>query len=317
MTKLTTFILFVILIIMGIYAYNLYQTLPLDPKDLKIIFKQELPTSINASSELVQFVPNMRFNTNNISYGFQMDCGPERITSTTEAFNILSEKTQVLYFHEVRILSSPQIIIKCSEESKETESEDPTRKSFIAGEGGPTKFLELEPYSLILEGEIQLYSSKHIRKCSEPLVEIHELLHVLGYNHIDDKTSILYEFLSCDQELKQNIINDIRRLYSEPAKAELSIQNISASKAGSYLDFYIEIKNTGLISAEDVFLEVLADGKEVKTFEIQDLSPGMLRSLGIKNLRIPSRGASSIKFIVKSSTEEYFLQNNVVEMVVN
>ncbi len=291
--------------------------MPLDSKNLSIIFKQEIPEAINTSSELVQFEPNMRFAKSNLSYYFYDECDSERVVSTERAFQILSEETQVLSFYRTNSFSSqPDITIKCSEKSKETESEDPNVRTFIAGEGGPKKYLELTPYPLIIQGEIQLYTSKYATKCSEPLVEIHELLHVFGYAHINDKTSIFYPYLSCNQELKPNIIQDIRRLYSEPAKAELSIANISASKAGKYLDFYIEIKNTGLINAEGVYIEISSENKIIHSEKLESLSPAMVQSLGMKNLQLPSSRTTSIRFVVKTSTPEYFSQDNLVEMVV-
>ena len=309
--------LFILLILLGLYAYSFYNDLPLNAKDLSISFKQELPNAVNTSSNLVQFAQSMRFSKNELSYYFQEGCVQAKIDSTREAFKILEEQTEVLSFKESSSFAEDiDILIKCSEESKETTSDEKNKRTFIAGEGGPTKFLELSPYSLIMQGEIQLYSSRQSKECSEPLVEIHELLHVLGYDHIDDKTSILYPYLSCDQELKPNIIQDIKELYSEPAKAEVLIANISASKAGRYLDFSIEVENTGLLKAEKVKLEVFAWEKSVKEFNMESLIPGSSRTLELTNLQLPSSRADSVRFVITTTTEEYSIENNVVEMIV-
>lgn len=315
MTKLINFLLFILLIFLGFYGYNFYQDLPLEERKLTINFQQELPETINTSSTLEQFAPNMRFNTSKLSYHFLGECTSDRKISMKKAFTMITEKTQIINFYEIQdLIQESDIIITCSESSKEIDSEEKTKRTFIAGEGGPTKFLELSPYSLILQGEIQLYSSKYQTKCSDPLVELHELLHVFGYNHINDKTSILYPYLSCDQEFKQSIVQDLIGLYSESAKAELSIANISASKSGKYLNFYVELRNNGLISANNVSLEVSAENRLVKSFEIEELSPGLMRSLQLTNLPLPSNRVENVSFRIKSNIPEYYLENNLIEM---
>ncbi len=315
MKLIINLVLLTLLVLLGFYSYNLYLDLPLENKNLTVTYKQETPQIVNASSSLEQFAKNMRFNTNRISYSFREDCDEDRRDAMKTAFNMITEQTQNIYFFETDNFDPEVgIIIQCSSAAKEVDSEQENKRTFIAGEGGPTKFFDLSPYSLILQGEIQLYTSKYATKCSEPLVELHELLHVFGYNHIDDRNSILYPYLSCDQKFKENIILDLKKLYSEPAKIELIISNISASKAGKYLNFYVEIKNTGIILAENVSLEVIAENKVVKSFEILPLDPGLMRSLELTNLQLPSSRVENITFKVKSKTPEYFLENNIIEM---
>jgi hypothetical protein len=316
MVKLTNILLFILIVILSYLAYNLYLDLPLETKNFSISPNQDLPEVVGVSSNLVQFAPNMRFATTNLSFYFQSECDSERREFTKKALKMISDKTGIISFYELNYLDEEvHILVKCSEESKEKISEDKNQRTFIAGEGGPTKYLELNPYSLVIQGEIQLYGSEYITKCSQPLVELHELLHVFGFDHIDDKTSILYPHLSCDQEFKQNIIDDLKKLYKEPAKAELLISNISASKSGKYLDFYIGIKNTGLIESNNVFLEIYSKDTLIKSTEVLDISPGMMRSIEMKNLELPSRNTENIKFLVKSSTPEYSLENNFIELV--
>jgi hypothetical protein len=318
MKKIIFLIYSILLIFIGFYAYNVYRDLPLNRQELTINFRQDLPIPENTSSTLKQFSPNMRFNTNNLSYYFQQGCTNERKEQMKLAFLKISKETKIIYFYELHSLyKEPEIIISCSEESKRSLDEENNKKTFIAGEGGPTKFLNLLPYPLIIQGEIELYSSKYATQCSEPLVELHELLHVFGYDHISEKDSILYPYLSCDQKFKQAIIDNLIGLYSEPARAELSINNISASKAGKYLDFFIEIKNTGLIDAENVIIEVSTDNRLIKDFELEDLSPGLTRSLKLTNLELPSNKVNNLNFSVKSITPEYYLENNLIEMQVS
>lgn len=316
MGKLTSLILFLLLVGLGFCAYEIYQDLPLNSKELSLNFNLDSPIPTNTSSRLAQFAPNMRFNTNNLSYFFQPGCTDERKDQMRTAFSMISSNTGVIHFYELSSISKePEIIVYCSESSKRS-NEDEDHNSFIAGEGGPTKFLNIAPYPLIIQGEIQLYSSKYSTKCSEPLVELHELLHVFGYDHISDKNSVLYPYLSCNQKFQDEIINDLIRLYSEPAMAELYISNISASVAGKYLNFNIEVMNSGLIYANNVSVRVSNGNNLIKSFKFEDLTPGLIRTLSIQNLELPSNRITSLKFEVMTSSPEYSLENNFAEMQV-
>lgn len=315
MKKLLTFILLAISIGLVYYGYTLYQDLPLDYKNLSITLKPELPEAFNTSSTLVQFSQGMRFSKNKLSYFFENDCNLERKNAMKEAFNMISEGTGIIYFYELENTDEePDIIISCSEETKQREDSSKELKTFIAGEGGPRKYFDLNPYPLIIQGEIQLYSNRYANHCKEPLVELHELLHVFGFNHIDKKESILYPYLSCNQKLDEEIIDALIELYSISPKPELSIRNISASKAGKYLDFNIEIYNSGLINATNIILEVISGEKLIKEFDIETISPGVITTLNIKNLDLKSSKINSIIFKIKANEEEYFLENNLVEM---
>lgn len=315
MKRLLTLFLIIFLGLLSYAIYGGHIDLSKESQIFSVISKQELSDVVGISSNLSQFVPNMRFSTNILKYYIQPDCSIERKQSSRKAFNILSEKTGLLEFKEITSFNKDvQILIKCSEESPEINSNNETYKTFIAGEGGPTKFLELEPYALIIQGEVQLYSNKDIEKCDKPLVEIHEILHVFGFDHINDKESILFPSLSCEQDIKENIITALKELYSEPAKSEITISNVSASKIGRYLDFSIDVKNTGILESSNVELEIYSDGSEIKKVQLNNISPGMIRSLEMKNVQLNSKNAKSIKFVVKSLTEEYSLENNIVEM---
>lgn len=317
MKKIISFVLLVISIGLAYYGYTLYQDLPLDYKNLSITLKPELPEAFNTSSTLIQFSQGMRFSKNKLSYFFESDCNLERKNTMKEAFNMISEGTEIIYFYELENTNEePDIIISCSEETKQREDSSEELKTFIAGEGGPRKYLDLNPYPLIIQGEIQIYSNRYATHCEEPLVELHELLHVFGFNHIDKKESILYPYLSCNQKLDEEIIDALIELYSVPSKPELSIRNISASKAGKYLDFNIEIYNSGLINTTNIILEVISEEKSIKEFDVKTISPGVITTLNIKNLDLKSSKINSIIFRIKASEEEYFLENNLVEMSV-
>ena len=73
---------------------------------------------------------------------------------------------------------------------------------FIAGEGGPTSITNTSLYNVILKGKILLYKKS---ECEEPIVELHELLHVFGFDHSQDPNNIMFNLSSCNQEISQDI----------------------------------------------------------------------------------------------------------------
>ena len=76
------------------------------------------------------------------------------------------------------------------------------------------------------------------KDCSYPNVELHELLHVLGFDHSENKKSIMYQLIeSCDQILDQSIINQLKLLYAEENLPDLYFDKINVIKKGRYLPF--------------------------------------------------------------------------------
>jgi len=84
------------------------------------------------NSTSMQFYNNMRFPSSEISYKIY-DCGLQKQNDMQEAFNIISNKT-CLVFRE--IVNGEEISITCSEKIKMDEG------LFVAGEGGPTKIIQ-------------------------------------------------------------------------------------------------------------------------------------------------------------------------------
>ena len=128
------------------------------------------------------------FTDNNISYSFTSynPCFGERAERVHLAFNIIENKTQGLLSLEYESDEySGDIIIDCYTENFE---------EGIAGGGGP---LFYEGERKILGGEISLYpfEEEYIQCESYPSEEIHEILHVFGFDHIDNEESIMHEGL--------------------------------------------------------------------------------------------------------------------------
>ena len=100
-----------------------------------------------------------------------------------------------------------------------------------------------------------------------------QIQYVFGFDHSQDKNSLMYPYLeSCEQKLDESIINNLKELYSKENLADLYFKEIEALKKGRYLDFNVSIKNLGVIGANNVILSVFGGGKKVKDFELDDIS---------------------------------------------
>jgi hypothetical protein len=309
--KILLFIL--VLIMAGILINYVYLYFPGELKELVLQGTiGGLPTvDENVSYSVSQFYPNMRFNHNNLTYNIDNACSEDKTLKMEKAFDTLSSRTGIITFEESP-LKGTDIIVICSMDKKQK-----NQNTFITGEGGPSKFLNLEFYPLIIEGEIILYEDLYTVKCSEPVIEIHELLHVFGYDHINNKSSVLYPYFSCEQTLGDKVVDDMVRLYSLDPLAELYFGNVSAEKSGIYLNFDVEISNHGLIDAEEVDLIVYGDNRLVKEFPLDPIGVGATTTFSIENLKLRSRGTKEITLEISSETEEYGLVTNVVKLKTN
>lgn len=303
LNTILTLILFMLLATLAFFAWQFY---PSEEVPLKINLNQELPEASGVSDQFSQFVPNMRFDSNNLNFYIYEGCEQEKLDRIRASFNIISTETTIMKFNEQTTYNSEtDIKIFCRKLEKEI-----SENQFVAGEGGPSEYYDLSLYPLIKEGEILLYDdSRSSGNCAYPVVELHELLHVFGFDHINKKDSIMYPYSSCDQKIDEEIVNELVRLYSQEAKSDILFTQAEASKAGRYLDFDVKIQNRGLVIAKNSLL--IVTGKEkIDEFDLGDLEPGTTKTLSIKNLVLDSRTTNEVTFTISTDTEEYFTNNN-------
>jgi len=301
------FIIF-LLILLGLAGYFLYLNLPGNPVDL--IFVNEGTTSDEtieyATSK--QFYDNMRFRDKKISYKIGSACDAKKNLEVEEVFSILESKT-LLDFYPASSDSGAEITIFCSEIEPEPEREG----YFVAGEGGPSEVINTTLYGVILSGEASFFREE---KCDSANIALHEILHVLGFDHNNNPDSILFPTLDCDQTLDNSIVDDINLLYSVESAPDLKIVDVSATKSGRYLDFSIEVINQGLQDADNVVLNIYADDEFVKNFDLDKIKIGTKKFLDVTNLKI-SRSDKKIAFVVDANNvgNELFENNNKIELV--
>lgn len=287
-------------------VYTLYQNLPLsfNDKSEQFVNVNYTPLSVRYSyTERMQFYPNMRFSKIPITYGFDPECSQKRQDNMREATAFLEGKTP-LRFETIEI--NPDIFIECSERYREEEG------LFIAGHGGPKVIINSSLYSVILKGTIKLFSES-----CDYNVELHELLHVLGFDHSTNPGSIMYNISSCDQKLTDDILEELNRLYTAPPLPDLYFQNVSSFKKGRYLNLNFAVLNQGLIDASNMNVILYADRVKVDEFQIEKIEIGAGKIISAQNLRLPSNTISSLKLIIdeENRIDELDKRNNVIEMI--
>ncbi len=263
-----------------------------------------VPT-IAASEEVIQFTPNLRFPSGSISYYINPNCDTKKSDRITMALGIIASEAKLINFYTASEQTA-QILIGCSKESYQTE-----KNSFIAGEGGPTNFINSTLYPIILKGKVILYDEK---PCDYPVTELHELLHVFGFDHINDSKMIMYPYVNCEQRINPEVISQLITLYSIPSLPELYFANATATKDRKYLNLSIQINNIGLAQAKKVGLEIYGDDVKVTTYDFGEIDYGAGTNFYAGNIALPSKNVQIIKLVIVSQEKELDEKNNVLEM---
>jgi hypothetical protein len=268
---------------------------------------RELGEDSNASDNLTQTQKDIRFKDSTISYFISPNCSREKYQRIHYAFRIIENVTKIIKFEETPNEDS-ELMIECLEERYETERE------LIAGEGGPLEVINSTKYPLILKSKVILRSNS---KCSYPILELHELLHVLGFGHLKDYNKILYPYLNCKQRLDPELGKIIREIYSIPSLPELVISSLNIEKKENYLDVYFDVDNRGLHIAENISVQLYTDGKFIKEFEIGNLKEGTGRKLQAKNIHLESGYYKKVLLKIIFTGEEYNKENNEARLDFN
>jgi hypothetical protein len=287
-----------VLIVLMFFAFAIYFFVPFNGDKSKY-FPVNYNFSLDASEDsTLQFYPNMRFPTNQISYRI-FECPPEKESQMIEAFEILQNRT-ILEFYAFEY--GEDILITCSDE---IQIEDGL---FLAGEGGPTSITVAGEFNVIFQGKILLIEES---KCEEPSVAIHELLHVLGFNHSTNPNNIMYEINYCRQTISDDILDYINKIYSIPSQSDLAFENISVISHGRYLEANVTIRNNGLTHSGESNLIILVDGKEIKEMVIPPLEIGYGRKTSFL-VWVPQISVNEVEFVIDNDFPELDKLNNKI-----
>jgi CARDB/Matrixin len=281
--------------------------LPRKPVELKTNYLEPEREAMVEYGAVPVFAENLRFNHNLISYSISEDCDFERRSDMVEAFNIFADKMKIVSFYEV--VDDADILVGCSDDFIKLGEE-----LFAAGEGGPSRIINTSLFRTIEEGKITLYNRKD---CDYPIVALHELCHVFGFDHSEDPMNTMYSVADCRQRMSEDMVVLMVELYSIEALADARINWLNASLKGKYLSFNISVLNEGMLSIDALNLTILADGEEVQVVDLGEIGIGFGRILRVENMRMSSSIDDKLEFILDAEDKVRELNegNNVVEVV--
>jgi len=308
--KIIKVLILILIFIFALLSFGyIYQNIPSDPQNLFLKDTSIEPEEIIDYGTTPVFMENLRFNHDDISFFIEPSCTLSRKNSMKQAFQIFQSEMKIISFHEISS-SNADIEVGCSEDFIKI-----NKNFFRAGEGGPSKIINTSKFKIIEKGKISLYKDS---ECKLPVVEIHELGHVFGFDHTNNPKNIMYNISKCDQKISPDMVKIINELYSIEPLPDARISELTAVKKKRYLDFNITVLNEGLESISNMSLTIVSEGKEVSKFYLGDIKIGYGRSLYVTNIRLPTSNVDAIDFYLdrENSVRELNEENNFAQMKV-
>jgi hypothetical protein len=263
--------------------------------------------NFSSSSETtggMQFYSNMRFSEPNISYKI-LNCPLQKQNDMQLAFDVMGNSTSLRFYP---VDSGEEISVTCEDK------EQLNGNLFIAGEGGPTNVTAIGNFAVILNGEILLIRES---KCPKPNIALHELLHVLGFQHSTNPQNIMYNVTNCEQVIGDDTIQLINKLYLTPSYPDLAFKNASATMNGRFLNVEFGVMNAGLKDAGAFKVKIYADKEMVKEIEMEPLNIGFLRFMSLNNIWISSVNVKELELDIESGFNEIDKENNKIKLQVS
>ena len=248
----------------------------------------------------MQFYPNMRFANSNISYRIS-NCTLKKQNDMQSAFSII-ENITLLNFYPTN--SNEEIFVTCDEKLKSEGN------LFIAGEGGPTSIISAGNFNVILKGRILLIKKSD---CPTPNVAIHELFHVLGFEHSLNKNNVMYNITDCSQTIGDDVVSLLNKLYSVQSYPDLAFGNVSAVMNGMFLDINMSVMNEGLQNSKESVILIYSNENLLKEINLEPLDIGKGKLISIQNIFVLEK-TDLIELTINSSYEEISKENNKIKL---
>lgn len=245
----------------------------------------------------IQFYSNLRFSDSDISYKIN-NCPLGKQGDMKYAFKIIENLTSLNFYP---VTKNEQISVSCNEK-------DIIQNGlYIAGEGGPTNITVTGMFNLITHAEILLIKESN---CPKPNIAIHELFHALGFMHSTNPDNVMFNVTDCNQQIGQDMIQEINRLYSYQDLPDLIIENASATMNGRFLTLKMTALNIGLGDAKDSKIKIYTGNTLLKEINLTSINAGYGRTITLENLFVAKLGFNRINLVISADFNELNNSNN-------
>lgn len=256
--------------------------------------------SVLQNKETMQFYPNMRFQNTGISYRIS-DCPLQKQNDMEYAFTVVENLTSLLFYP---VNGNEQIYITCQDIAIIRDG------LFIAGEAELKNITVAGEFNVITSGDILLIRES---PCPKPNIAIHELFHVLGFNHSSNPENIMYPVTNCDQTIGQDIVDEINRIYSIESKPDLVFQNVSAMMSGRFLNLNMTVVNAGLKDAGESTVTISVGEIVVREIDLVPLPIGVGRIITMR-IFVPQMNVKEFELAINDNFGEISKDNNKIKL---
>ncbi len=192
-------------------------------------------------------------------------------------------------------------------------------------------FVNTSQFGLIQNAKIEMLTKSDSRQLnSNDMINLalHEIGHAIGLQHTTEEdimNPVLIVPSNSVKEISTRDLGNLQEIYKTPAKPDLKISSINATKSTFtrldrnyfYLNIFIAVQNVGLVDAENFSLQLSADNVVINEDVIQKIYPGNTLEIFQGNIKV-DRNFTSIQVDLdpQNTIDELNEENNFAKLEV-